>query len=41
MLDGDVFDAKAGTTKSFRAVYKFNEGSSSAVRKTVKMNALM
>ncbi|WVW80294.1 hypothetical protein I302_102272 [Kwoniella bestiolae CBS 10118] len=27
--------------KKFRAVYKFNEGSSSAVRKNVKMSALM
>jgi len=28
-------------TKKFRAVYKFHEGSSSAVRKTIKMSALM
>jgi chromosome transmission fidelity protein 18 len=27
--------------KRFRAIYKFNEGSSSAVRKTIKMSALM
>lgn len=27
--------------QKFRAVYKFNEGSSSAVRKTIKMSALM
>ncbi len=27
--------------KRFRAVYKFNEGSSSAVRQSVKMSALM
>ncbi|WWC60447.1 uncharacterized protein I303_103019 [Kwoniella dejecticola CBS 10117] len=28
-------------TKKFKAVYKFNEGSSSAVRKSIKMSALM
>jgi chromosome transmission fidelity protein 18 len=27
--------------KRFRAVYKFHEGSSSAVRKTIKMSSLM
>jgi chromosome transmission fidelity protein 18 len=27
--------------QKFRAVYKFNEGSSSAVRKPIKMSALM
>lgn len=29
------------TAKEFRIMYKFNEGSSSALRKTVKMSSMM
>ncbi|WVQ78666.1 hypothetical protein IAT38_000753 [Cryptococcus sp. DSM 104549] len=34
-------DAPEPPRKKFRAIYKFNEGSSSAVRKCIKMSALM
>jgi len=37
--ESDVFTEQPKI--KFRAVYKFNEGSSSAVRKPIKMSALM
>ena len=39
----DVFTESAPVqpNKKFKAVYKFHEGSSSAVRKNIKMSALM
>lgn len=37
----EIADSLVANAKRFRAVYRFNEGSSSAVRKNVKMAALM
>lgn len=42
-VDGDDFEmvSPPPPAKRFRAVYKFHEGSSSAVRKCIKMSTLM